>query len=91
MPIGGYLIGAYNADVIRQKLIEHHRHLIRRDRRIDIKYGNISEGMNPRIRTTCPDHLDRSADRFFHSLREHAFNRDSFVLDLPAVIRRSVI
>ena len=91
MPVIRHLFGLLYPDVLRKSLVQRIRYFLRRHPAGRVKHSDIPQCVHPGICPAGTDDLDRFSQQIRQTAVQLTLNRNTVILDLPAMIIRSVI
>ena len=91
MPVLWHLFGLLYPDILRKSLVQRIRNFLRRHPAGSVKHSDIPQCMYSGICPAGTDDLDRLLQQIGQAPVQFAFDGDPVILDLPAVIIRTVV
>ena len=91
MPVIRHLFGLLYPDILRKSLVQRIRNFLRRHPAGRVKHSDIPQCMHTGICPAGTDDLNRLPQQIGQTPVQFAFDGDPVILDLPAVIIRTVV
>ena len=91
MPVIFHLFRLLDTDILGKSLVQCVRDFLCRHPAGSIEYCNVPQRMHPGVRPAGANDLDRFSQQIRQTAVQLTLNRNTVILDLPAMIIRSVI
>ena len=91
MPVLWHLFGLLYPNVLRKSLVQRIRYFLRRHPAGRVKHSDIPQCMHTGICPAGTDDLNRLPQQIRQTAVQLTLNRNTVILDLPAVVIRTVV